>query len=277
MAGNDGVPPARPLSRFEEVIMASTVKVLPSREEFEQSALDYYASLTLEDFMESTDQHTQSKITDASLDLVTRRWPEFQCLGELLIQYMHEDRIRKIVPDHLVLLSGVTIDKRRSLNLPYEDVRLIVVMEYVSDVNPKKDYRDSFVRYEQQLRVPYYLTFQPVEQDLRLHVHDGTAYVRAEPNDWGRLAIPELQLEAALLDGWTRFWFQGQLLPIPKEYDELMERQAMETRRQSERAVEAENRVEQEKQRADALAAELAQLRAQQQKPNGPTANGPQT
>jgi hypothetical protein len=54
-----------------------------------------------------------------------------------------------------------------------------------------------------------------------------------------------------LLDGWCRFWYQGQLLPLPAE---LLHR-----------AEKVEQRVEQEKQRANAAEREEL-LRAKSKK-----------
>jgi hypothetical protein len=50
-------------------------------------------------------------------------------------------------------------------------------------------------------------------------------YVAVKPNAAGRSEIPPLKLEVAIRDGWVRFWFEGELLPLPgdlmKENDEL--------------------------------------------------------
>ena len=55
----------------------------------------------------------------------------------------------------------------------------------------------------------YYLVFHAEQRTLVLYRHDGQGFVRVEANDEGRLAIPELDLETALLDGWARFWYKG--------------------------------------------------------------------
>jgi hypothetical protein len=46
------------------------------------------------------------------------------------------------------------------------------------------------------------------------HLMEGK-YVSVAPNAAERYAIPELELEATLLDGWVRYWFRGELLPLP--------------------------------------------------------------
>jgi hypothetical protein len=90
-------------------------------------------------------------------------------------------------------------------------------LEYVSPRNPRKGYVDNFQKYEQELKVPYYLLFEPDRQALSVYRHDGEHYVRLEPDTNGRVAIDKLQLEIALKDRWVRFWHQGQLLPLPDE------------------------------------------------------------
>jgi hypothetical protein len=77
-----------------------------------------------------------------------------------------------------------------------------------------------------------------------------------------------LDVEVGLLDGWVRFWYQGELLPLPDE----LQRQAYEERQRAESAARL---AEQEKQRADELQRrqeaerELARLRAEGQPPTG--------
>lgn len=45
----------------------------------------------------------------------------------------------------------------------------------------------------------------------------GRTYRRLKPNEHGRLAIEELDVEATLLDEWVRFWHKRGLLPLPAE------------------------------------------------------------
>src|SRR5262249_23491721 len=85
---------------------------------------------------------------------------------------------------------------------------LVMVLEYVSKNNKRKDYEDNFRKYERELKVPYYLLFYPDNEELTLFHRRGSKYVSVKPNAAGRLAIPELELEVALLDGWVRFWFR---------------------------------------------------------------------
>jgi hypothetical protein len=53
----------------------------------------------------------------------------------------------------------------------------------------------------------------------------GKKYEAVKPNAAGRLEIAPLKLEVAILDRWVRFWFKGELLPLPG--DLLRERDAV--------------------------------------------------
>lgn len=220
---------------------------------YERQAQAYLRSLPLEHFMESTAQATQRKITVESLDLVQARRPDVQVFNELLVQYPLRGRrkLGQVVPDNMIVIATEPISARSSYNVPLEPAGPYCVMEYVSPSNPRKDYEDSFRKYERDLKVPYYLVFHPDDQELKLYRHNKQKYVKVRPNSSGRLAIAKLDLEVALLDGWVRYWHEGKLLPLPAE----MQRELDQARR---RAAEEKRRADDEKKRADDLQAKLA-------------------
>jgi hypothetical protein len=109
-------------------------------------------------------------------------------------------------------------------------------MEYVSKESQRKDYEDSFKKYERELKVPYYLLFYPDNQELTLFQHTGRRYRTVTPNERGRYPIAELDLEVGLLEGWVRYWYKGELLPLPA--DRLRELREM---RQQLRQVQEQN------------------------------------
>ena len=137
---------------------------------YERDAEIYCRSLPLEHFMESTTQSTQRKITLESLDLVTAVWPEFQVFSELLIQYPvpgeDPDVPARVVPDNMVIVHSDPIDAVGSFMTPLQPVGPILVLEYVSNSNKRKDNDDNRKRYERDLRVPYYLLYDSDEEDL---------------------------------------------------------------------------------------------------------------
>jgi len=167
------------------------------------------------------------------------------------------------------VLHAEPIRASGSYDLPLQPVRPFWVLEYVSKHNERKDYDDSFQKYERALKVPYYLLFYPDEdeQELTLFKHTGRRYRSVTPNEAGRLALPELDLAMALLDGWVRFWYRGELLPLPADLLRDLEetrrqlRQAQQQVRQAqEQARQAQEQAEDERRQKERLLAQLREL-----------------
>jgi Uma2 family endonuclease len=233
--------------------------------EYEDAAQAYLRSLPPEHFMETTPQATQRIIFVESLELVRADRPEVQFYNELLVQYPFGQPpvIRQVVPDNMVVLYKEPLKVLTSFNLPLQPVGPFWVLEYVSKHSKRKDYEDSHHKYEQELKVPYYLTFYPDNQEMTLSRHTRRCYRTVTPEANGRYPIPELEMELALLDGWVRFWYQAQLLPLPAELQQNLKetRRLLATERQL--LAEERQRVEREREARLALAAEVARLRAQ--------------
>jgi PAS domain-containing protein len=131
----------------------------------------------------------------------------------------------------------------------------------------RKDYKQSFAKYERELKVPYCLMYYPDQEDLRVWRHTGEEYERLTANAEGRYAIPELELEVAVRGGWVRFWHRGELLPLPADLLGQLDQERQ-------RAEQERQRAEQERQQRLAAEAELARLRALlSQSPAGPTSS----
>jgi Uma2 family endonuclease len=245
---------------------------------YQRAAEEYLRSLPLEHFMEATAQSNQRKITLESFDLVHARRPDVQVFSELLLQYpiRGETRLGQIVPDNMVVVCDQPIQASGNYDLPFQPAGPFWMFEYVSQQSRRKDYDASFHKYE-RLKVPYYLNFYPDNQELTLFRYGSRKYITVKPNDEGRLAIPELDMEVALLDGWARFWYRDELLPLPadlqRDLDEArrhLRRVTRRARRLQQRAQTEAQRAETEAQRAEAerqarLVAEqeVARLRAQ--------------
>jgi Uma2 family endonuclease len=230
---------------------------------YAEYAREYLRGLRLENHMEATGQATQRKITLESLDLVNARRPDVQVFNELLVQYPRagEKKPGQVVPDNMVVIDAEPIDADGSFNVPTQDAHPFWVLEYVSKHNKRKDYDDNFDKYEKELKVPYYLLFYPEEQELTLYRLKGRRYVSVKPNAKGRYAIPELDLELALLDGWVRYWYRDELLPLPAELQSELDAARREAEEQRQRADNAEQRADNAEQRAEALERELEELR----------------
>lgn len=241
---------------------------------YERAALSYSKSLPMEHYMESTAQATQRAITLDSFALITAARPDVHCFNELLVQYPRRDihDIGRVVPDNMVVVHDGPITARGSYNLPFQPARPFLVMEYVSAENRRKDYSDNMLRYEQDLRVPYYLLFEPEKKELILFRHPGPRrkYQAVPPGPDDRMEVPELDLHAGLVDGWVRFWFRGRLLPLPAELAreaEEAKREARTAKRKAreadERAREAAAHAQDEREAREAAEAELERLRAE--------------
>lgn len=235
----------------------STLPLPFVRIRYAKAAQQYLASLTWENFMESTPQATQRKITLESLDLVRAHRPEVQVCNELLVQYPKGpdgEEIGQIVPDNMVVLSDKPVKAQGSYDVPIEKVRPFWVLEYLSKSNHRKDYGSSLTKYEQELKIPSYLVFEPDTQEMNLFKLTRGTYVLVRANRQGRFPVRKLEMEVALLNGWVRYWFQGELLPLPAE----LQRDLDKTRRDLEKERQARLTAEAEVAR---LRAELDQLR----------------
>lgn len=240
---------------------------------FAQAAADYARNLPLEHYMEATSQGTQRKITLESLDLVHVRRPEVQVFNELLVQYRRRGQrtIVQVVPDNMIVIHPEPVKAEGSFDVPLQHpIKPFWMLEYVSRSNRRKDYEDSFKKYERDLKVPYYLMFYPEDQELTLYRHNGRKYITVRPNEQDRYPIAELQLEIGLLDGWARYWYQGALLPLPadllrdlEEERRLREEYQRQAEQERQRAEQSEQRAEQERQMRLALEQELERLRSQ--------------
>src|SRR5205807_2486832 len=143
-----------------------------------------------------------------------------------------------------------------------EPARPFWMLEYVSDHNPRKDYDDSLNKYERELKVPYCLVFSPDTGELALHRHNKRKYGTVKPNGENRYPIPELELEAGILEGWVCFWHRSVLLPLPADLLrdlDVARQEAAAARRQM---GEDKRRADALQRRLEAVERELAELRA---------------
>jgi Uma2 family endonuclease len=209
--------------------MASKLPLPLLRIQYEKSAEEYLRSLPPEHFMESVPQAIQRLIFLVAFELIRARRPDVQPFNELLIQYEHgrPPRRRQVVPDNMVVIHPEPIKAKGSYDVPLQPARPFWVLEYVSKSSERKDYEESYEKYERELKVPYYLVFSPDNQEMTLYKLGSKGYRSVKPNGQGRCAIPGLEVEMGLVDGWVRFWFRGEMLPLPSE----MQRQLDEERR----------------------------------------------
>ena len=230
---------------------------------YEAAAEEYLRKLKPENHMEATPQATQREITLASLALVHERRPDVQFFNELLVQYPVGNRRKpgQVVPDNMIVVHPTPLRVPGHYSLALQPARPFWVMEYVSNSSRRKDYVKSMEKYETELKVPYYLVFYPDAQELSLFRLEGTKYLSVIPDEAGLHAVPELEMAVSLVDGWARYWFRGEMLPLSgqllRDLDQAKRdtaRANQETARQRLRADEAErDREEAERQRGEAI------------------------
>jgi Uma2 family endonuclease len=230
--------------------------------DYERAARQYERSLPLEHFMEALPQSKQREITLASLAVLTARQPEVQVFNELLVQYFFQGNLRQVVPDNMVRLSRVVPQTKGSFNVELESAKPLLVLEYVSAETMRKDYKGSFAKYESELKVPYCLMYYPDRADLRFWRHTGEVYERLSADAEGRYAIPELELEVGLRDGWVRFWHKGELLPLPADLLGQLDLERQRAEHECQRAEQERQRAEQEREQRLTAEAEVERLRA---------------
>ena len=140
-------------------------------------------------------------------------------------------------------------EMRRSYVQYEELVSPLLVAEYVSgdgtEERDKTPWEGKFWIYERMIQASYYVIYEPGQGAVEMFQRVGSRYRRMTANDQGRYPIPELGIELGIWQGtfsgyeisWLRAWdAQGKLLPTRDE------------------------RAEQEKERAERLAAKLREL-----------------
>jgi Uma2 family endonuclease len=233
----------------------STEKPRPLlRIDYEEAAEAYLRSLPLEHFMEASAQGRQREITLESLALAKARRPDVHVYNELLVQNPRrgQRKIGQVVPDNMVVVWPEPLRLSGSYDLPFQPVGPLWMLEYVSKYNKRKDYEDNMQKYERELKVPYYLLFYPDVTEVTLYQLRGRTYRSVPPNDEGRHAIGPLDIEVALLDDWVRFWYQGQLLPLPADLQRYLDETRRQLRKMTRRAKEQARRAEEQARRAEA-------------------------
>lgn len=241
------------------------------RIEYEEAAEAYLKSLPPEHFMEAAAQGKQREITLESLALVKPRRPDVQVFNELLVQYPRrgQRKLGQVVPDNMVVVWPEPIRVSGSYDLPLQPVGPFWMLEYVSKYNKRKDYEDNMQKYERELKVPYYLLFYPDAIELTLYHLRGRKYRSVPPNEQGRHVIEPLDVEVALLDDWVRFWYKGELLPLPEDLQRDLDETRRQLRRVTRRAVEQARRAEAEEQARRAAEEEVQRLRAELERIRG--------
>ena len=161
---------------------------------------------------------------------------------------------------------------RRSYTPCLEGDPVAVVMEFLSaEDNGELSMRSTppygkLYFYEQILKVPTYVTYDPYGPTLQVRTLEAERYVLQQPDVNGRFWIAELQLSLGIWEGdrlgqrtyWLRWWDEAGNLLLWSSERVIQERQIAEQERQ---IAEQERQVaEQERQRSSILEAKLREL-----------------
>lgn len=234
--------------------------------EYQRYAQEYLESLPPEHFMEATTQGYQREVTLASLRLICVDRPDVQIFNELLVQYGRGEGKKpgQVVPDNMVVLHAEPVVAVGSYDTVLQPAPPFWVLEYVSKSSKRKDYEDNMVKYEKELKVPYYLRFYPDADELSLFHRKRGRYVSVKPNERDRLPLPELDLEMALHEGWVRYWFREELLPLTGDLRRSL-------RRVEAKLATANQIIRQKDNQLDAMQARLAAAEAELRRARGET------
>lgn len=187
-------------------------------------------------------------------------------------------------PDWFAVVGVSRLYQGQDLRLSYvtwqEGVRPVVVVELLSPGTENEDLGKRETQgkqpgkwqvYEQILGVPYYITFNRYNDELRAFQLAGNRYQAMELLA-GRMWMPDLELGLALWQGeyrgalrqWLR-WYDAEDRWVPTEA-EITRQAEQRTEQEQQQREQAEQRAEQAEQRAELSdqRAELAERRAEE-------------
>lgn len=205
-----------------------------------------------EPIAENTTQFRWINMIQAELDYLFRNHPDVLVAGDLLWYPIRGDNVTRVAPDTMVVF-GVPKGDRGSYKQWLEgDVCPQVVFEILSPGNRPGAMTVKYRMYE-ELGVEEYYIYDPDDFSLQGFVRDGEAFRRIEP-----------------MDGWTSprlgvtFVYDGASSLKIRKPDETYFRTALETAAEVDAAkavIDAvTHRAEEQRMRADALAAKLREL-----------------
>jgi len=200
--------------------------------------------------VESTEHREQGNLMMHLLERALSHREDICIAGDLGVFYRLQHP--PVVPDVMVVL-GVKKRQRKAYLVWDEGKGPSWVLELLSASNVAKDRETNYDIYEQHLRVPEYVWFNPDDpNELRGFRLVGDHYQEIAPDEQGRLWSQVLEHALGVHDGWLRLYDRdGNLVPTGDE----LAAQAQE------RAAQAQERATRERAIREAAEAELARLR----------------
>lgn len=231
---------------------------------------DFYLEERLEK-MPETDHHHRAIVLLESLLKELFASESNVYAGVPFLYWVPGNNLVAAAPD-LFVVKGLPNEPRATYKTWEEDGRTPnVVFEILSPKTSARD-RGTKVRiYQDELRVPEYVLFNPIKRRGRLQLTgyrlDGGRYREIEAVN-GRLPSEELNVHLEVTGALLRFYdpVEGRLIPTPSERAAEAEERAAEAATRAaeaeERASEAEARAARADREIEILRAELARLRS---------------
>ena len=206
--------------------------------------------------MAETDVHRDLLLE--TVEMLKMAFPDAYVSGNICLYYEEDNSKKMISPDALVCLAQKPMQKR--VYKAWEaNAQLDLVMEFSSPTTKQVDYRKKKAIYENVLRVPYYLIFDPMKRHLDLFELYVTGYRSVPVQMNGRWHLSQMGLQVGVELHHRLRLFDQKGSPIPTPYEK--ERNAKEVERAAkEKALQ---QVEMERQAREELAQQLQAMQAQ--------------
>ncbi|MGK5095349.1 Uma2 family endonuclease [Deltaproteobacteria bacterium TL4] len=191
------------------------------------------------------------------VDSLQCAFPEAYVSGNICLYYEEGNPRKMISPDALLCLSHPPEEKRVYLSWE-ENHQLDLVMEFSSQSTYREDHFKKLRIYEQILKVPYYVIFNPIRIYLNVFSLVNGQYVMQETDQRGLYTLKKLGIRIGIENFNSLRLYDQEGQPIPtsveaeRQQKEEERRQKEEERRQKEeerRQKEEERRQKEEERR----------------------------
>ena len=208
----------------------------------------------------------------AELEIYFASHPDVYVAGCDYLHYKKGDRTTKLSPDGYVIFGVSKRDDRENFKTFEEDDKTpAIVFEFTSTKTKKFDESEKFAIYEQTLKTPEYILFDPrpfrrPRVRLRAYRLNMAGRYEAIPrSDTGRVYSEQLDLYLEEQGQHLRFFDAktGNYLPTREESEAQRKVAELRAGEEARRAMREAQARRQEKKRADDAEAEIALLRAE--------------
>jgi Uma2 family endonuclease len=214
--------------RPDEVTLVSAPATVSGVLEWETDELPTEDELGVEDDkpVESTQHRDQSNLMMHLLKRVLGHREDACIVGDLAVHYQH--RHPPVVPDVMVVF-GVEKRHRKAYLMWNEGKGPDWVLELLSESSAEKDRETNDGIYEQHVRVPEYVWFNPEDpKELRGFRLVGDEYEETAPDEHGRLWSKVLGHYLGVHEDWLRLYDSEGKLVLTGDEEAQQERAARE-------------------------------------------------